>query len=210
MGGIGGMAGITKWKSLPFGAVGIAVGITVLAVRQLHFDGHGLAVAAEAQGHHASRRRFPDHAPQLFHAFHFCAVHGEDDIVLFEPGLARGRVLVHHGDFHALLFFQLEGAQAVGSDVSRVHAEIGTAAYVFAGDSENLASGIKRRFSAWAATDTSGKLSNVMKMMFRIWYLRSFLLVTAAAKGDVAGGRPNFEYRAAAVQVTLGVTVLGP
>ena len=85
----------------------------LLAVRQLGFESHGLAVAADSEGHHASRRNFTDHAAQLFHTLHLVSIETENDVVLFESGFARGRVLIDQRHFHAVFFLELQVAQAV-------------------------------------------------------------------------------------------------
>ena len=103
-----------------------------------------LAVAADSEVHHASRRNFADHAAQLFHTFHLVAVEAENYVVLFDSGLAGGSVLIDQGDFDAVFFFQLQIGQAIRSDVTRVNTQIGSAAEVFAGVSEGLAEGLLR------------------------------------------------------------------
>ena len=45
-----------------------------------------------------------DHAPQLLHAFDLISIEVENDVVLFQPCLAGGRVLIDQGHFHAVFF----------------------------------------------------------------------------------------------------------
>ena len=78
-----------------------------MLVGQLDLHGHGLAVTAHAQVYQPPRRRLVDHAAQLGPAFDRSAVHGQDNVVLFQASLPGGRVLIHHGDLYAFFFLQL-------------------------------------------------------------------------------------------------------
>ena len=110
----------------------------LVLVGQLHFHRHRLPVAADAQGDDATRRRLVDHPPQLGAALDGGAIHGQNNVMLFEAGLARWGILVDHRYFDALLFFQFQRTQAVGGHVGYVDSEIGTGAAVFAGKCPGL------------------------------------------------------------------------
>src|SRR6266850_1339241 len=90
-----------------------------------------LAVPADTQRDYAASRRFTDHPAQLGGTLDARAVQGQDNVVLLQASFAGGRVLIHHGDFRAMFFFQLQCAQALGRDVGNVPSEIGRAATAF-------------------------------------------------------------------------------
>jgi dienelactone hydrolase len=50
-----------------------------------------------------------DHPAQLGPAFNRGAIHGQNDVVLLQPSLSGGSVLIHHRDLYALFLFQLQG-----------------------------------------------------------------------------------------------------
>ena len=110
----------------------------LLPIRELHLDRHGLSITADAENHHPSRGHFVNHPAQLRAALDGSAVHGQDDIVLLDSRFARWCILVHHGDFDALLFLKLQSSEPVGGDVANVDAEIGAGARFFAGKSIRL------------------------------------------------------------------------
>ena len=82
-------------------------GILFVLVSQLHLHGHGLALTAHSQAYQPARGRLVNHAPKLRPAFDRSAIHGQDNVVLFQASLPSGRVLIHHGDLYAFFFLQL-------------------------------------------------------------------------------------------------------
>ncbi len=105
----------------------------VMLVRQLHLDGHWLAIPAQAETHYAAGRHFVDHPPQLCATLDRRAIHGENNVVLLDAGFARRSVLVDHGYLNAFFLFQLQRAQPLRSHIRDVDPKIGTGAAVFAG-----------------------------------------------------------------------------
>src|SRR5258708_38986492 len=65
-----------------------------------------------------------DQAAQLFNPFNPRAVEFQDNVVLFNTGFAGGGILVYHHHFYSALFFQFERADALGSDVLGINAQI--------------------------------------------------------------------------------------
>src|SRR5579862_9659727 len=119
---------------LHVGAIRIRVALFAIAKR--NFKADLLAVAKNAKSYNASRRRLADHAPQLLNAFHLLAVQGHDHILLLHTGFPGWSILIHHGDFYATLFFEVEGSQPIRSDVASIHTQIRSAAPILAGIAE--------------------------------------------------------------------------
>src|ERR1041384_3748182 len=91
---------------------------------QLDVDFHGSPITAEAERDRASGRHFTNETAKLLFTFNRCPVEVENHIVLAKTGFAGGSIGVHHGDFHATLFFQLERSHAVTGNVANINAQI--------------------------------------------------------------------------------------
>jgi hypothetical protein len=100
-------------------------------VGQLHLDGHGLTVAADAESHHAARRRFLNHAAQLGGTINRSAVEAYDHVMLVHAGFSRGSVLVDHGDLRSVFFLELQFRKALSGDVVDVDSEVRRSAALF-------------------------------------------------------------------------------
>src|SRR5271157_1267650 len=96
----------------------------LVPVGKLHLDRQGLTVAADAEIHHAARWRFFNHPAQLGSTLYRRAVQAYDDVMLVQPGLSGGSVLVDHRDLRAVLFLELQFSQPLRRNVSDIHSEI--------------------------------------------------------------------------------------
>src|SRR5690348_1659860 len=97
--------------------------------RQLNRNLQRISVAADAQNHRASRRRFTNQATKLFFAFYGRAVEIENYVVLTKACFPRWSILIDHCYFHAPLLFQLERAHTVLRDVTYINAEVRAASW---------------------------------------------------------------------------------
>ena len=78
-----------------------------MTISKLNLQRERLAVTADSQRDDPARGCFADHAPQLCATFDLASIHAEDDVVFFQPRLARRSILIDHGDFHTALILQL-------------------------------------------------------------------------------------------------------
>ena len=81
-------------------------------VCKLHFDGHGLAITADAEIHYASRRGFSYDSAHLSGAFNGCAVHADDYVMVMQARFSGRSILVDRRDLDSMLFFELQCAES--------------------------------------------------------------------------------------------------
>src|SRR5262245_23621645 len=108
-------------------------GHRLFPIGELYLERKWLAVAAHAQRNNAPWGGLANHSPELRAALHVCTIHAEDHIVLFQSGLARGRVLVDHRHFNAALVLEFEGRESLGSDIRDVDAHVCACALLVGG-----------------------------------------------------------------------------
>ena len=58
--------------------------------------------------------------------------------MLLDAGLARGSVLVNHGDLNTFLLLQLQCAHSIFGDVGYIHSQVGTRPAIFARENPRL------------------------------------------------------------------------
>src|SRR5215831_13067421 len=98
---------------------------------QLCLQFYWLTITAQANVDNPSGRNFVNQAAQLLNALYLVPVDAHNYVVLFDSSLSSGSVLVNHSDFDALLVFQMQWSQSVGSDVASINAKIRSTACRF-------------------------------------------------------------------------------
>jgi hypothetical protein len=145
-----------------------------------------------------------DHAAQLLHAFHRASVEIKNDVVFFHSRFAGGGVLINQRYFDAVFFLELQITEAISGDIAGVHAEVRSAAEVFARISERLTEGFLRtELGSVGACKEHRDYQHSKDRFAHISHPIFGGLAAGADEIDISGCGTNLQNRPSAVQITF-------